>query len=56
MICAARRDTDPGAVTCNSALGGGKAKCACREEVEALVKGEETRVARVPDSAREETA
>lgn len=52
-ICAARRDSDPDAITCNSALGGGKAVCACRVEVEAAIKAAETRKARVPDSARE---
>lgn len=60
MICAARQDADPAAVTCSAALGGGKAKCACGQ----LVKGEpvvsglswerETREARVPDSARDD--
>lgn len=58
MICAARADTDPAAVTCISAMGGGKAKCKCREEVEADMAAfwdrVETREARVPDSAREE--
>lgn len=53
MICAARRDADPEAVTCNVALGGGKAVCACGVAVKEALKVEETRVARVPDSARE---
>ena len=54
MICGARRDADPEAVTCNVALGGGKAKCACGVAVQEALKVEETRVARVQDSARSE--
>lgn len=66
MICAHRRDADPAAVTCNAALGGGKAVCACGVEVKAAEDGErpntgpntvlrdllDQRAVRVPDSAR----
>lgn len=42
-ICAARSASDPDAVTCNSALGGGKAVCACRLDVEEDIKRDSAR-------------
>lgn len=62
MICTNRKDADPAAVTCSTAMGGGKAVCACRLEVEAEVdpfsEVNQTAIgqARVPDSARGGTA
>lgn len=55
MICAARKDADPTASVCNVDIGNGKTGCACRIAVQAEIDaalGVETRVARVPDSAR----
>lgn len=56
MICAARLDADPAAVTCSAALGvrSGALLCVCGIAVEAELKAAETRTVRVPDSARAE--
>lgn len=57
MICQARRDDDPTKTVCSVDLGDNKRGCACRIAVEADIEAAnvrpETRVARVPDSARE---
>lgn len=56
MICHARRDDDPAKTVCSVDLGDNKRGCACRIALEAEIEagkfGIETRVARVPDSAR----
>lgn len=57
MICLARANTDPTKTTCSDALprvNGRQVPCACGVAAKEAAKGEETRVARTPDSAREE--
>lgn len=51
MICANRGDEPGLLMSCTVDLGGGKAGCKCRVEVEESAA--EVRKARVPDSAKE---